>query len=55
MGIAIFLIAIWVLSWTVIKAYEFYKVKKNKKWSDEPIEHIDMWEYPSNIYRRRKK
>ena len=50
---AIFVAAMLIMPYAVLKAYEFYKVKKNKKWSDEPVEHIDIWEYPSNIYKRR--
>ena len=44
-----FLIAMWVLPWAVLKTYEFYKVKKNKGWSDEDAEIIDNWKYPSNM------
>jgi len=50
---AIFVIAGFVAPWAMLKAYEIYQVKKNKKWSDEPVEHIDLWDYPSNIYKRR--
>jgi len=49
---AIFAMVMLIMPYAVLKAYELYKVKKNKKWSDDPIEHIDLWDYPGNIYRR---
>ena len=49
MGIAIFLIAMWVLPWAVIKAYEFEKRRRNKNWSDKDADVIDNWKYPSNF------
>ena len=53
MWLAIWIGIMLIAPYAVLKAYEIYKVKKNKKWSDEPIEHIDMWGYPSNIYKRK--
>jgi len=50
MWIAIFVGAMLILPYAILKGYEIYKVKKNKKWSDEPVEHIDLWDYPSNFY-----
>ena len=50
---AIFVVAMLIAPYAVLKAYEIYKVKKNKTWSDEPAEYIDdLWNYPSNMYRR---
>ena len=51
---AIFVAAMLIAPYAVLKAYEFYKVKKNKKWDkDEPLIIDDLWEYPSNFYKRR--
>ena len=52
---AVFIATILIAPYAVLKAYEIYKVKKNKTWSDEPAEHIDLWDYPSNMYRGGKK
>ena len=55
MWLAIWIGIMLITPFALLKAYELYKVKKNKKWSDEPIEHIDLdlWDYPSNFYKRR--
>ena len=44
---AIFAVVMLIVPYALLKTYEIYKVKKNKKWSDEPID-VDSWKFTSN-------
>ena len=45
---AIFLVSMIVAPYAVLKAYEFHKRKKERRWSGDDAEVVDNWKYPSN-------
>ncbi len=45
---AIFVAAMLIVPYAVLKVYELYKRKKEHRWSEDNAEVVDNWKFPSN-------
>ena len=48
MWVAIFVVAMIVTPYAILKAFELKQRKENKSWSDDEADVIENWKFPSN-------